>query len=213
MLCLLPTVGGCTLLAIANALPGVAGELDYRIIRGGHSTGLWTETQSQEAPRQYALAALRAKAEERIRQDRSIYSEQEFREIELQYVSAHHFGNPVLPMREAQEVLRKLIENYPKSNRAGCAVLELAQLSAGTAREEYLKEAIAHYDDSWYENGVQVGALARARLAIHYAGFGRFDEAEKLAEELTSLFSGAVDHSGAPLDDVPQAIKLLRPLK
>ena len=106
-----------------------------------------------------------------------------------------------------------LIATYPKSNRAGCALVELARGSNGEARERYLKEAIASHGDAWFENGVQVGAIARALLSTHYAGQDRWDEAERLARELSDDYAGSIDESGWPLDDVLTGVRLLRSKK
>ncbi len=141
------------------------------------------------------LDALRAQAQERMSIDRRLMSDQEFREIESLYQQA----NRDLRAPAAKETLVQLVAKYPKSNRAGCALLYLAQMSAGSERESYLKKAIEKYGESWYGNGVQVGALARAQLAIYYANNGRPDDARKLAQEIGSKFPGAVDHSGARL--------------
>jgi hypothetical protein len=88
----------------------------------------------------------------------------------------------------------------------------LAQLSTEQRREEFLRQAIAHEGDAWFENGVQVGAIARAMLAIHLAGLERFEEAEKLAREVVERFPGAIDQTGATLDDTLTAIRQLRRL-
>ena len=88
--------------------------------------------------------------------------------------------------------------------------MELAQQSTGARRERYLREAIGFEGDAWFENGVQVAALARAMLAVHLAGLERFDEAERVATELVTRFPGSVDSTGASLDDTLLAIKLLR---
>jgi hypothetical protein len=69
---------------------------------------------------------------------------------------------------------------------------------------------MANHSNAWCESGVQVGALARAKLAVHQAGLGQFDEAERLAQEVLAQFPGAIDESGAPLDDVLEGIRLLR---
>ena len=74
-----------------------------------------------------------------------------------------------------------LAARYPRSNRAGCAAVELAQMSTGDVREQYLKKAIDQHSDAWFENGAQVGPLAMTLLAMHYAGLDRLPEAEKLA--------------------------------
>ena len=152
-----------------------------------------------------SIEVLRAKAQQRMREDRSLFSDVEFREIETLYQQA----NRNLRAPEAKGVLTEVVRKYPKSNRAGCAVLYLAQLSAGTERETYLKTAIADHGDAWYGDGAQVGALARAQLAAYYANTGRLDEAQKLADEVRSRFPGAVDHSGARLTGALRRMKLL----
>lgn len=156
------------------------------------------------------IAVLRAQAKEHIEQERALYTEEQLRDIKARYRAAHQESYPMFLRREAAPILRDLVAAYPRSNRAGCAVLDLAHLASGEARERYLKEAIADHSDAWCESGVQVGGLARARLAVHYVWLERFDEAERLAEEVQSMFPGAIDESGAPLEDVLKAVKLLR---
>ena len=156
------------------------------------------------------VEALRAKAKEQILKDASLYSDSQVRDIEARYQSAHQDAFPMFVRRDAAPILVDLIAAYPKSNRAGCAVLKLARLASGKERERYLKEAIATFSGAWCESGVQVGALARALLAVQYAGSGKFDEAERFAKELLTLFPGAIDESGAPLDDVLEGVRLLR---
>jgi hypothetical protein len=171
------------------------------------------QAQSQELGRNEKLAALRAKAQERLEQDRLLYSDRELRDIEARYRSAHQEMVPVFLKPGGAPILEDLVANYPKSTRAGCAVLELAQQSKGEVRKRYLDLAIASHGDAWCANGVQVGALARALLAMSYAERDRFDEAERVAREMQRLFPGAVDSAGAPLDNLLEGIRLLRPLK
>jgi hypothetical protein len=176
--------------------------------------------QKQQAARHAKLALLRAKAEQRVEDDSEWYSDQDLHDIEARYMTAHLLGMP-LPaanarsqlarVRERRGQLQELIDRYPRSNRAGCAVIELAQLSRGEERERFLKVAIAEHDDAWFENGAQVGPLARALLATYYAGLDRFDEAEELATEIVRQYAGSVDLAGASLDDVLPALKKLRP--
>ena len=109
-----------------------------------------------------SIEVLRAKAQQRMREDRSLFSDEEFREIETLYQQA----NRNLRAPEAKDALTEVVRKYPKSNRAGCAVLYLAQLSGGTEREDYLKSAIADHGDAWYGDGAQVGALARKLLTV-----------------------------------------------
>ena len=148
---------------------------------------------------------LRSKAQDRMRQDRAIYSLEDLRKLEELYQSA----NRNLSGPNAKEILQRVVEQFPKSNRAGSAVLYLAQLSSGTEREAYLKTAIEAHGDTWYGDGVQVGALARVQLASLYAATDRMAQARALAKEVTDRFPGAVDHTGRPLVETLRNLKLL----
>ena len=151
------------------------------------------------------LDMLRSKAQQRMRQDLAIYATEDFRQLEALYQSANkNLGGP-----EAKAILQRVVKEFPKSNRAGSAVLYLAQLSSGPEREAYLKTAIEGYGDTWYGDGVQVGALARVHLAAFYAADARMAEAKALAREVVDSFPGAVDHSGRPLVAVLRSLKLL----
>ena len=150
------------------------------------------------------LEMLRARAQERMRQDLAIYSESDFRALEELYQSA----NRDLRGPGAKDTLQRLVKEYPKSNRAGSAVLYLAQLSSGTEREAYLKTAISAHSDTWYGNGVQVGAFARAQLAVLYAAIGKMTEAKALVAEVAERYPGAVDHRGQPLLEMLRGVKL-----
>jgi hypothetical protein len=152
-----------------------------------------------------AVKALRARAQERMRQDLAIYSRDDFQKLEELYQSA----NRDLKGPDAKAILQRVVKEYPKSNRAGSAVLYLAQLSSGAEREGYLKAAIADHEDTWYGDGVQVGALARVQLAAFYAAEGRTAEAQALAREVADRFPGAIDHNGRPLVDSLRRLKLL----
>jgi hypothetical protein len=158
---------------------------------------------AQSAP-EPTLEALRGQAQERMRADLKAYSPQQLREIEDLYQSA----NRDLRAPEARATLQQLVTKYPKSNRTGCAVLYLAQQSTGGERESFLKMAIADHADARYGDGVQVGALARVILAELYLRTGRMADAQKLAEEVTTLFPGAVDHNGGRLVESLRRLKL-----
>ena len=152
-----------------------------------------------------AIDTLRARAQERMRQDLATYSADDVRTLEDLYQSA----NRNLRGSDAKTILQRVVKEYPKSNRAGSAVLYLAQLSSGTEREAYLKAAIQGHGDTWYGNGVQVGALARVHLAAFYAADGRLAEARALAQEVVDSFPGAVDHRGRPLVETLRSLKPL----
>lgn len=151
------------------------------------------------------LEALRAAAQQRMRDDRQRYSVDEIRAIETLYQSANRdLGAP-----GARGRLEQLIKEYPASNRAGCALLYLARQSAGAEREAKLKQAIASHSDARYGDGTQVGAFARALLAAYYARNGKLDEARKLAAEVQSRFPGAVDHAGLRLSETLRKMQLI----
>jgi|SRR5450759_5618471 len=148
---------------------------------------------------------LRAKAQQRMRQDLVVYSAEDLRALEDLYQSA----NKNLRAPEARAILHRVVKEFPKSNRAGSAVLYLAQLSSGAEREAYLKTAVEAHSDTWYGDGVQVGALARVQLAALYAAAGRTAEAKALAKEVVDSYPGAVDHGGRPLVETLRSLKLL----
>jgi hypothetical protein len=156
------------------------------------------------------IEALRAQAKEHIEEEGTVYSVDQLQDIEARYRSAHQQDFPMFLRQDAAPILRELVATYLKSNRAGCAVLDLAHLASGKLREQYLREAIANHNDAWCESGVQVGALARAHLAVGYAHLGVLSEAERLAKELVTMFPDAIDESGAPLKDVLEGVRLLK---
>jgi hypothetical protein len=124
-------------------------------------------------------------------------------------------GPARVPDREAHVIAmralaRAAIERDPEFNRAGQEALRRAVQVSDDQRERRLNDVIATHSDAWFENGVQVGAQARAMLATHLAGLDRYDEAERIATEMVRLYPGAIDETGATLDDLPQSIRLLR---
>lgn len=134
----------------------------------------------------------RAAARERMRADTQKFSREEIGKAEQLYQSA----NRNLRAPEARDILQQMIEEFPGMNRTGCAVLYLAQQSEGEDREHLLKTAIADHADSFYGNGVQVGALARFYLAHDYVKAAKKDEAKRLIEELKRDYPDAISHSG-----------------
>jgi hypothetical protein len=152
-----------------------------------------------------SLGMLRARAQERMRQDLALYSTEDLRKLEDLY----QLANQDLRGPNARQLLQRVVTEYPKSNRAGTAVLYLAQLSSGAEREAHLKTAIADHGDSWYGDGVQVGAFARLQLAAFYAADGRAAEARAIAQEIVDQFPGAVDHRGRPLVEALRSLELL----
>src|ERR1017187_3184058 len=79
--------------------------------------------------------ALRGKFEEKMAQDREKRGAEQLREAEeLMRVADQKWGSP-----EANESLQTIIKKYPDINRAGCAILYLAQKSQGDERVKYLR--------------------------------------------------------------------------
>jgi hypothetical protein len=182
--------------------------------------GVLTPPQSRPSPpeterdREARLAALRARAKESIEQERQIYSESQVKDIEARYRLARQEGYPddvaMFVRSDAGPTLEGLIRDYPKSNRSGCAALILARRVPPAERGRHLRQVIVNHNDAWCESGVQVGGLARALLAVHYAGLERYDLAERLAQEVITSFPDSIDDSGAPLRDLVIGIRLLR---
>jgi hypothetical protein len=156
------------------------------------------------------LSARRSEARAHMDAEKDLFSTEELAEIEALYSSAHESLVGFVRGSEGQAILQMLIQRYPRSNRAGCAVLELARRASGAERARQLRVAIANHSSARFENGVQVGAMARAMLAVHLAGTGQFDEAERLANEVDRMFPGAIDERGASLNGLAESIRLLR---
>jgi DNA repair exonuclease SbcCD ATPase subunit len=141
--------------------------------------------------------ALREKFDRKMEKDSQKYSREQLNEAEQLYQIANQkWGTP-----EAAGSLQKMIEKYPDINRTGCAVLYLAQKSEGEERAKHLGECIAKYGDSFYGDGVQVGAYARFLLAGDYRGKGELAKADALENEIKAQFADAVDHGGRLLVD------------
>lgn len=172
------------------------------------SVGVQGPTRAPD--REAHITAMRALARAHIDTEAQRFTPAELADIEARYRMAHAHGPPMLTGPEAVAILEALIERYPLSNRAGCAALEVARAASADTRERLLEEVIATHGDAWFENGVQVGAAARASLATHLAGLDRYDEAERIAVEMVQRFPGAIDETGAVLDDLPRSINLLR---
>jgi len=142
--------------------------------------------------------ALRERAVQTWAQDRGKYTAQQLREAEALYLVANRkWGTP-----EAKQSLQKLIDEFPDlTNRTGCAVLYLAQMSQGDERTRYFQECIDKYNDCFYDDGVQVGAYARFLLAQDYKRQGETDKAHVLFDEIKSKYADAIDHAGSSLVD------------
>jgi tetratricopeptide (TPR) repeat protein len=135
------------------------------------------------------------KAEEITARDSRLYSGKEMTDLEQTYQVANR--SPHSP--EAIEALKKVVEKYEKSNRAGCAALYLGRWTKGEEQEKYLKLAIEKYSKSYYLDGTSVGGYARLLLGNIYQQAGKQADAQKLLDEVRKDYADAQDHSGALL--------------
>lgn len=181
-------------------------------LTGADPNGTVFDQASPQLTREERVAALREQAQRRVAEDARWYGPEEIQDIESRYRAMQRppFGSFA---GAAPADMAALIERYPHSTRSGCAALKLAAVSPAAEREKSLTAVIKNYSDAWCDEGIQVGALARAYLAILNVEGGRFEEAERLAGEIASRYPGAIDAAGAPIDDMLFGIRLLRPGK
>ena len=132
----------------------------------------------------------RAAAQEQAEEDRERYSAEERAEIRQLYRG----GRGRRDDEERRANLEKLVEKYPESSVAGCATLRLARGAPNDQPESYYRKAIEQYGDSFCYGGMQVGALARERLAAHYEESGEAERAEQLRAELERDYPYWADH-------------------
>ncbi len=140
-------------------------------------------------------ADLRAKVSARFAEDRKTFTAEEFQKIENAFLDANKlYGTPA-----SIELLKKFVTQYSSANRVGCALLYLGQMTKGSESEQYLKQAIADYSNTFYGDGVQVGAYARFMLGMIYRNSGRPAEAEALFSYIRKNYPDAVAHGATPL--------------
>ncbi|MGB7749757.1 MAG: hypothetical protein WBN75_21010 [Verrucomicrobiia bacterium] len=152
------------------------------------------KAQQAMASRQKALHEEFVK---RMAQDQQKYTQEQLQDAEKLYqVASQKWGSP-----EASESLQAMIKKYPDIDRAGCAVLYVAQMSKGDERAKYLQDCIDQYNDCFYGDGVQVGAYARFLLAEDYQSNGEMEKAKTLFNEIKTQYHDAIDHSGKLLED------------
>lgn len=145
--------------------------------------------------------ALRVRFEQKRAQDRDKYTPEQMRDAEeLMRVADEKWGSP-----EAIESCQTIIKKYPDSDRAGCAMLYIAQNSPADERVKNLQDCIAKYNDCFYGDGVQVGAYARFLLVQDYRSKGEDKKAEALSTEIKTKHADSVDHNGNLLVDILKA--------
>lgn len=141
------------------------------------------------------------KAEEMMVRDSRVVSPRDMNDLEQTYQIANR--SPRTP--EGIEALKKVVEKYPRSNRAGCAALYLGRWTQGEDQERYLKLAIDQYSKSYYLDGTSVGGYARVILGQLYKQAGKEAEANKLFDEIRKDYADAQSHSGdLIIDQLPK---------
>jgi beta-lactamase regulating signal transducer with metallopeptidase domain len=148
-----------------------------------------TKSQAEQQARQRAY---RERFDRRRELDRKKYTEKQLMEAEEMMATAdRQFGSAA-----CIETLKQMVEKFPNANRAGCALLYLAQSTTGPESEKYFKDCIEKYNDCYFGDGVQVGAFARFWLANYYSKTGENEKAEALYKEIKDNYSDAIDHQG-----------------
>lgn len=150
--------------------------------------------------------AQRAKARSRMRQDSRKYTNKQLQECENLYQEAN--GNLGAP--EANAKLQQVIEKWPDADRAGCAAMYLGQKTQGDEQVKWLKLAMDKYANTFYGDGVQVGAYAHYVLGMAYKDQGKTDDARKVFDELVKKYPDAIDHRG---DSLAKAVDDVMPEK
>ena len=146
------------------------------------------------------LAGLQQRFRERQDQDLKRYTPARLRQIEALFRVGLTFLNQPGERGAATESFRGVVKRYPDSNRAGCALVYLADLSDDPAqRETYLQTAIQEHSDSFYSDGVQVGAYARFMLGMLYQKQSKNDATRVLFDQIRKDYPDAVTHDGSLL--------------
>ncbi len=111
---------------------------------------------------------------------------------------------------EAIKTLREVVNKYPKTNRAGCALMYLGQIYIGQNNYqkaiEIFKEAVKKHPSSRYGDGVIVGAYARLYLGRCYIHEEKWDKAKRILNQLLKKYPESIDHRGRKLSPHVQSL-------
>lgn len=189
------TMKNITALSVIIAILGIA--LAYEIVQthhGNSGTPVPGKAQQTGAARE---GPLHDRYVRRLAQDGKKYSQQQIAKAEQLYLA----GNRNWGTAEAMASFKGVIQEFPDSNFAGMAELNLAQMSQGDVRDQYLQDCMDHYNDCFYDDGVVVGAYARFLLARDLQNRGETQQAETLFNEMKTQYPDAIDHQGHRLAD------------
>ena len=125
-------------------------------------------------------------------------------------------GNP-----DSMEKLKKILEEYPDTNRAACAAFELGHhyiRSRSTPldqrrkkAEEYWRMVGDRYPDALCEYNAHPSALSKLAMAAWVYRYTDPAQARRLLEEVIEKHAGESDHLGQPLEET--ANRLLDQIK
>lgn len=138
------------------------------------------------------VLTVKERAQRRMMKDLEIFNKEELVEINALYDDIH--AN--YQTGGGRKSFRDLVKKYPNSNRTGCAMLLVAELSGGKKREECLFRVIKEFNDCWFSDGVQTGAYARYLLGLYYMEKKQDLKADLLFKQIRTVFPDAVDHNG-----------------
>jgi hypothetical protein len=142
--------------------------------------------------------AYRERFDRRSELDRQKYTPEQLAKAEEMMATAdRQFGSAA-----CIETLKQMVEKFPNANRAGCALLYLAQSTTGPESEKHFMDCMQKYDDCYYGDGVRVGAFARFCLANYYNATNEDKKAEALYKEIKDNYSDAIDHNGQLLINI-----------
>lgn len=136
----------------------------------------------------------------RVEDDQETFSHEQLEQIEKQYGIA----NKIFNTTEAITILDSLVNNneFKGANRIGCSLLYLGQMSKKEKKKKYLLTAKSDYSNSWYGDGVNVGAYATYELYFYYKYIGNENEAKKYKSELLNKYANYINHSQTYFKDI-----------
>lgn len=105
--------------------------------------------------------------------------------------------------------LSRLVEQFPETNRAGCAAIQLAKeymrKKDWESAEHYLEFASENGAEAFFKDGVAVEPQALFYQGILESKRGNHDAAREIWDTLMAAHPDAMTHSGVPLEEVVES--------
>ena len=150
--------------------------------------------------------------EKKWHEDRKRLGEERHRQMEKLWFE----GRRPRGKQESIEKLEKLIEEFPDTNRAGCAAFELGhhmirdrRLDLDARREKaagYWRMVEERYGDTLCEYNAHAPARSKLALATWVLRYSDPAEARRVLEEVIEKHAGETDHLGQPLDQTARRV-------